>query len=92
MNGVRKYIAARDAKPMTQLGDIIHGVNAGSEFEGTLLLSELRAFVNAHDELVGALRAITAAASTDVSDTAIIVGSDAKAILAFAREALAKAS
>lgn len=48
--------------------------------------------VNAHDDLVKALRTIVDGASADVSDTAIVIGSDAKAALAFARAALAKAA
>ncbi len=88
---VRAYLAAREALPMPHLGDAIHAVNTGSEFEGELRLSDLKAFVATHEFLVKALNTVVEGASADVSDTAIIVGSDAKSILAFARMALSKA-
>jgi hypothetical protein len=89
---VKSYLAAREAVPMLQLGDGIHTVNAGSEFEGELRLSDLKAFVAAHELLVKAFHTVLEGASADVSDTAIIVGSDAKSILAFARMVLSKAT
>jgi hypothetical protein len=71
INRVKSYLAARDAKPFHALGDIIHGVNIGSEFEGELRLSDLRAFASSHAELVEALReanALILAPAEDLKD------------------------
>jgi hypothetical protein len=54
---VRMYLAARRAKPMPQLGDAIHTVNAGSEYEGNLLLSDLYVLSKSHADLSEALAA-----------------------------------
>lgn len=59
MNGIRKYLAARDASPMPQLGDCIHAVNTGGPHEGELLLSDLRAFIASYDAMVKALEDVS---------------------------------
>lgn len=58
MNRIKNYLSMRDAMPMPQLGDGIHYVNVGTEWEGELRLSDLRNLVNSHDKLVESLRAI----------------------------------
>lgn len=52
---IRRYIAMRDEKPIRMLGDDIHGIHAGSEFEASLCVQDLRAAVDNHDALVRAL-------------------------------------
>ncbi len=39
---VRGYVSAHDMKPMRGMGDEIHGLHVGTEFEGSLRLSDLR--------------------------------------------------
>lgn len=43
---------------MPQLGDGIHSVNPGTEFEGTLSLSDLRELSSQYREMLDALRDI----------------------------------
>jgi hypothetical protein len=39
---VMHYLAMRKAVPMTQMGDPIHAIHTGSEYEAELLLSDLQ--------------------------------------------------
>lgn len=55
------YIAMRQAQPMPQLGDIIHAVNTGTEWEGELRLSDLVAFAQHVEKLEGMLRGLAGA-------------------------------
>ena len=57
-NRIQRYLDMREAKPMPQLGDGIHCVNPGTEFEGTLALSDLRELSSQHREMLGALERI----------------------------------
>ena len=49
---IGKYLKSREVHPMKQLGDGIHVVQVGSEWEAELLLSDLREFHNSHASLV----------------------------------------
>ena len=40
---LRRYVAMRDARPMTGIGDTIHAIHTGSEWEAELSLDDLRA-------------------------------------------------
>jgi hypothetical protein len=45
LNRLRQYVTARTEKPIAQLDDMIHGVHAGTKWEGELRLSDLRALL-----------------------------------------------
>lgn len=66
---VMRYLEMRKAKPMPQLGDSIHSVNIGSEWEAELRLSDL-------DEAAAALTALQAreAALTEALATVLRAG------------------
>lgn len=51
---VRRYVWARDTMPMRQLNDDIHGVHSGTEYEGVLTLSDLRALLAEREALLKA--------------------------------------
>lgn len=57
MDRIKQYIAMRDAKPMPQLGDHIHTVNAGTEWEGVLSLSDIRQMIEGLERKDTLLRA-----------------------------------
>lgn len=42
---IKHYLAMRDAQPIRQSADIIHGIHSGTEWEADLLLSDLRTVV-----------------------------------------------
>lgn len=90
-NGVKQYLAARDAKPMPHLGDVVHSVNVGSEFEGTLLLSDLREFVATHDALLDALKAARKHVVIHRNDFGEVLNEEAEQTLAKIDAALSKA-
>ena len=37
-----RYVEMRTAKPMNQLGDVVHGIHTGTEWEAELRLSDMR--------------------------------------------------
>lgn len=39
---IKHYLAMRDAQPMRQSGDIVHGIHSGTQWEADLLLSDIR--------------------------------------------------
>lgn len=43
---VKRYIDMRDAKPLRQIDDSIHGIHMGTEWEAELTLADLRAVVS----------------------------------------------
>lgn len=59
-NRIQRYLDMREAKPMPQLGDGIHCVNPGTEFEGTLSLSDLRELSSQYREMLEAFKRILA--------------------------------
>lgn len=40
---IERYVAMRDAKPLNNLDDLIHGIHTGTEWAAELRLSDLRA-------------------------------------------------
>jgi hypothetical protein len=42
---VRRYLEMRDARPLTGIGDCVHVIHGGTEWEGELRLSDLRLVV-----------------------------------------------
>jgi hypothetical protein len=58
---VRRYVEMRAAKPLRGVGECIHGVHTGTEWEAELLLSDLRALLAERDRLREALRDVAPA-------------------------------
>ena len=61
---VRRYVEMRAAKPLRGVGECIHRVHTGTEWEAELLLSDLRALLAERDEARRNARAWQSAAHT----------------------------
>lgn len=59
VEGVRRYLAARDAKPMRGTdAEVIHAIHVGTEWEAELRVSDLRALAQQPAAVDGARRLI----------------------------------
>src|SRR5690606_31263701 len=54
INRIKQYLEMRKAMPMPQLGDCIHCVNTGTEWEGELRLSDMRRLMEHVEQLEAA--------------------------------------
>lgn len=52
---IRHYIAMRSAMPLANLGDSVHRIHGGTEYDAELRFSDLVRAVNSHEALVKAL-------------------------------------
>jgi hypothetical protein len=53
---VRRYVQMRREKPLRQVGEPIHGVHGGTEWEAELRLSDVAALLAHIDALTAALK------------------------------------
>jgi hypothetical protein len=85
---VAHYVAMRDAAPLRQVGDSVHGIHTGTQWEAELRLSDLRVVVAEIARLREALTEI--AQPLDSRDLPALRGEPVSWRREIARAALAK--
>lgn len=58
---IQRYLNMRNLKPLPQLGDIIHGIHFGTEYEAELTRGDVEELWRQHQSLLSALEEIVSA-------------------------------
>ena len=56
LSRIKRYVQMLHDKPLSQMGDVVHGVHTGTEWEAELRISDLREVLNLIEELKDALQ------------------------------------
>lgn len=55
LSRITRYAQMLHDKPLSQMGDVVHGIHTGTEWEAELRISDLREVLNLIEELKAAL-------------------------------------